>query len=304
MASKPFLWAALIGLALAGPTQAALKVFACEPEWAALTTELGGDKVSVYSATTALQDPHRIEARPSLIARARQADLLICTGAELEAGWLPVLLRESANPRIQPGRPGYFEAADWVELVDRPARVDRAEGDVHARGNPHIQTDPHNIARVAAILATRLAELDPAQANVYAANHADFARRWRQAIGQWEARALPLKGLPVVSQHQGFPYLYRWLGLVEVAVLEPKPGLEPSAAHLARVQATLATRPARLIVRAAYQSDRSSAWLASRTGLPAVALPYTVGGSARASDLFGLFDDTLDRLLAAAKAGP
>ncbi len=282
------------------PAQAALNVLACEPEWAALARELGGDKVSVHSATTAYQDPHRIEARPSLIARARRADLVVCTGAELEAGWLPVLLRESANPRIQPGRPGHFEAAAYVPLLDRPARVDRAEGDVHAQGNPHIQTSPHNIARVAEALARRLSELDPAYAGHYAARHADFAGRWQQAIGRWEARAAPLRGVAVVSQHQGFPYLYQWLGLQEVAVLEPKPGLEPSAAHLARVLEALRTRPARMVVRAAYQSERPSAWIAARAGIPAVALPFTVGGSERAGDLFGLFDDTLERLLQAA----
>ena len=290
----------LLALLFMNGAHAALNVLACEPEWAALAQELGGDRVTVASATTALQDPHRIEARPSLIARARRADLLVCTGAELEIGWLPVLLRESANPRIQPGRPGHFEAAAYVTLLDKPARVDRSQGDVHAQGNPHIQTDPRNIGRVAEALARRLAEVDPANAGHYAARRADFAARWQQAIQRWEAKAAPLKGLAVVSQHQGFPYLYQWLGLREVAVLEPKPGLEPSAAHLARVQEALRARPAKMVLRAAYQADRPSEWIAARTGMPAVALPFTVGGSDRARDLFGLFDDTLERLLQAA----
>lgn len=286
---------------LAWPAQAALNVLACEPEWAALVNELAGDKASVASATTAYQDPHRIEARPSLIARARRADLVVCTGAELEIGWLPVLLRESANLRIQPGRPGHFMAADFVALLDKPQRLSRAEGDVHPEGNPHIQTDPRNIARVAEALAQRLAQVDPANATAYAARHADFAQRWQAAEQRWAARAARLKGLRVVSQHNGFPYLYRWLGLVEVATLEPKPGLEPSAAHLAAVVGTLKTKPASLIVRAAYQSARPSEWLAERSGLPVAVLPFTVGGSDKAGDLFGLFDDTLDRLLAGAR---
>ena len=292
----------LIGLAfLAWPAQAALTVLACEPEWAALVGELAGDRAAAASATTAFQDPHHIEARPSLIARARRADLLVCTGAELESGWLPVLLRESANPRIQPGRPGHFMAADFVILLDKPQRLSRAEGDVHVQGNPHIQTDPRNIARVAEALAQRLAQLDPANAAFYETRRADFALRWRAAMQGWETRAARLKGVRVVSQHNGFPYLYQWLGLVEVATLEPKPGIEPSAAYLAEVAARLKAKPASMIVRAAYQSERPSEWLAGRSGLPAVALPYTVGGSDRAGDLFGLFDDTLGRLLEAAK---
>jgi len=126
-------------VAMALPLRAELRVFACEPEWAALAQELGGDKVKVYAATHALQDPHRVEARPSLIARARSAHLVVCTGAELEAGWLPPVLRESGNPAVQPGRPGHFEAAQFVAKLEIPARLDRSEGDVHASGNPHIQ---------------------------------------------------------------------------------------------------------------------------------------------------------------------
>jgi len=293
----------LLGLLalVALPAWAALDVLACEPEWAALVRELGGDRVSVTSATTATQDPHRIEARPSLIARARRADLLVCTGADLEVGWLPVLLRESANPRIQPGQPGHFEAAAFVALLEKPERVDRAEGDVHPQGNPHLHLDPRNIARVADALARRLAELDPAHAAHYTGRQRDFAERWRAAIARWEREAAPLKGLPVVSQHKAFTYLYGWLGLTEVAVLEPKPGLEPSAAHLARVLEALRRTPARMVLRTAYESPRPSEWLAARAGLRAIELPYTVGGSSAAQDLFGLYDDTLKRLLEAAR---
>src|SRR5262245_16058586 len=134
----------------AGTAHAALNIFACEPEWGALAKELGGDQANVYVATTALQDPHRIEARPSLIARARNADLLVCTGAELEVGWLPLLQTQSGNSKIQAGQPGFFEAASVVPLLERPARVDRALGDVHPAGNPHLHLDPRNLGRVAA----------------------------------------------------------------------------------------------------------------------------------------------------------
>ena len=281
------------------PAQAALKVLACEPEWGALVRELGADKVTVNDATNALQDPHRIEARPSLIARARSADLLVCTGAELEIGWLPLLLRQSGNAAIQPGRPGYFEAAAQVPRLEMPARLDRADGDIHPGGNPHIQLDPRNIARVAEALARRLGEVDPANTAFYQSRQQDFARRWQQAMQRWEAQAAPLRGMPVVVQHRAFPYLSAWLGLKEIATLEPKPGVEPSSAHLATVLEQLKQQPARLVLRAVYQNERPAQWLAQKTGMPAVVLPFTVGGSARATDLFGLFDDTLQRLLEA-----
>ena len=280
-----------------GPAHAALNVFACEPEWAALATELGGDRVQAYSATTANQDPHRIEPRPSLIAKLRRADLMICTGAELEAGWAPMLLRQAANPRVRPGQPGHFEAAAQVQRLDVPARVDRAAGDVHASGNPHVHTDPRRIATIAARLAERLAQIDVANAAHYRARHADFAQRWTQAIGAWEARAVPLRGARIVAQHKDWIYLFDWLGLVAAGTLEPKPGVPPGTVHLAALKSELARAPARALVRTPYQDPRPSEWLAQQTGIPQVMLPYTIGGSERATDLFRLFDDTLDRLL-------
>jgi zinc/manganese transport system substrate-binding protein len=282
---------------LPGAAHAELKIFACEPEWGTLAKEIGGAQASVYTATTAMQDPHRIEARPSLIARARNADLLVCTGAELEVGWLPVILAESGNAAIQAGQPGQFMAARYVPLLEKPTVLDRSAGDVHADGNPHIQTDPRNIARVGEALSRRMADLDPAHAAAYQTRWKDFSARWQAAIARWEQQAAPLRGMPVVVQHKGFPYLENWLELKEVAVLEPKPGVEPSVGHLARVAAQLQATPARAVLRAAYQSPRPADWLSQRTGIPALALPYTVGGSERASDLFGLFDDTIEQLL-------
>ncbi len=289
-------------LAAAAPAHATLRVFACEPEWAALAIEIGGAAVDVSTATSGLQDPHQVQAKPSLLARTRNADLLVCTGAELEAGWLPVLLQQAGNPRVQPGQPGSLMAADLVRKLDVPAQLDRAQGDVHAAGNPHIQTDPRHIASVAQALGARLQQLDAPHAADYAQRLADFNRRWQQAIARWSAQAAPLRGLPVVSQHKGFVYLYDWLGLKEVAVLEPKPGVEPSVAQLQAVLATLKATPARMVIHAAYQDGKPSEWLSKQAGLPSVRLPFTVGGNDSAKTLFGLFDDTIERLLAA--AGP
>src|SRR5437762_12095579 len=160
---------ALSSLVVALPATAALNVFACEPEWTALAQELGGDKVSIYSATTALQDPHRIEARPSLIARIRSADLLICSGSELEIGWIPLLLTQSGNSKIQLGSPGYFEASQHVARLEMLKVSDRALGDMHPGGNPHVHTDTRNIARIAPAPTERTTELDPAYAESYRA---------------------------------------------------------------------------------------------------------------------------------------
>ena len=289
----------LVLLAFAAmPAAAALKVFATVPEWGALAREIGGDQVQVFTATTALQDPHRIEARPSLIARARSADLVIATGAELEIGWLPVVQRESGNARIQSGQPGYFEAARHVAMLEIPARLDRADGDVHAGGNPHINTDPRVYLKVAEALAARLAQLDPGNAAAYQAGHAAFAGRWRANLARWEKRAATLRGQPVVVQHKSFSYLLDWLGLTEVATLEPRPGVEASAAHLSRVLEQVRGQKPRWVIRAVWESSRATDWFAANSGTPAVVLPFTVGGDDAAKDLTSLFDDTLARLLA------
>jgi len=299
---KNILGALLVVAALACAQQAAaLDVFACEPEWGALTRELGGDRVSVYVATNALQDPHHVQAKPSLLARARRANLVVCTGAELEIGWLPIVLRQSGNDAVQPDKPGYFEAARYVQLLEVPTRLDRAAGDVHPGGNPHIQTDPRNIGRVATALAQRMGEVDPANASYYQARYRDFAKRWDAAIQRWQKEAAPLKGVAVVAHHKSWAYLDRWLGIREIAELEPKPGVEPTAAHLEEVLALLKREPARMVIRSAYEDSRASEWLASRARIPAVMLPFTVGGTDQAKDLFGLYDDTVQRLLGALK---
>lgn len=288
----------LLTALLASSAHAALEVLACEPEWAALTQELAGNRAQVFAATTARQDPHRIDARPALIARARRADLVVCTGAELEAGWLPLLQRESGNAAIQPGGRGHFEAASFVELIDKPATLDRAQGDVHGAGNPHFFLDPRRLAAVAKALSQRLAQLDPAGAEEYARRGRDFSTRLEAAIARWEREAAPLRGVKVLAHHRNLSYLAAWLGLVVVAELEPKPGIEPSAAHLAELLEKSRGQGVRAVLRTAYEAPRASAWFAERAAIPAIELPYTVGGSARALDLISLFDDTLARLKA------
>jgi zinc/manganese transport system substrate-binding protein len=275
----------------------ALDVFACEPEWGALTKELGGDKVDVFVATSARQDPHQIQARPSLIARLRSADLVVCTGAELEIGWLPMLLRQGANGRVQPGSPGYFEAAQHVRLLEVPTRLDRAEGDIHAAGNPHIQTGPQNILPVAAALAARMQQLDPADAAAIAGRAQNFQARWAAAMQRWQQQAASLRGMTIASYHKSWTYLEDWLGLREAANIEPKPGIPPSSQYLAQLISELPARGVRGVIYAAYEDPRASEFVAQRIGVAAIPLPFTVGGTDQARDLFGLFDDTIARLL-------
>ncbi len=283
-------------------TWAALNVFACEPEWKALVDALGKERVNSFSATTAFQDPHHIEARPSLIAKVRRADLVICSGAELETGWLPLLLRQAGNAKVLPGKTGYFEAATFVARLEVRADVDRSMGDVHASGNPHVHLDPRRIAKIALALSMRLAELDPQGKATYQNYFNDFAPRWRNAIQKWQQQAQPLRGISVITHHKDWIYLFDWLGIKLQGTLEPKPGLPTSAGHLLKLKKLSQSTPIKMIIYSAYQNPRAAQRLAQMTSLPVVELPYTVGGAEQAKDLFGLFDITIQRLINATES--
>jgi len=225
----------------------------------------------------------------------------VCTGSDLEVGWMPLLLTQSGNARIQPGAPGFLEAAPLVARLEVPKVLDRSQGDIHPGGNPHVHLDPRNIARVAEVLRDRLLVLDSANAETYRARSVAFLARWHEAMQRWEAKAAPLKGLTMVVYHKNMAYLNAWLGMREVGSLEPKPGIPPTSAHLAELVARMQAEPAKVIVYVAYNSPQAAEFLSGRTKIPAVMLPFTVGGSEGAKDLFGLFDDTLARLLAVQK---
>jgi zinc/manganese transport system substrate-binding protein len=295
------IWLAFCIAAIAWPACAALNVFACEPEWAALAQELGGDKVSTSSATTARQDPHRLEARPSLIARVRSADMVICSGSELEIGWLPLLLTQSGNDRIQPGSPGFIEASQLVTRLEIPRVVDRSLGDIHPAGNPHVHLDPRNIAKIAQVIAERLTQIDRSNADTYRARADAFEKRWQEAMRTWQEKAAPLKSVPIVVYHKDMSYFINWAGMREAGSLEPKPGLPASPAHLAELVERMKSNPAKVVVYSPYNDPRAAEFLSQRANIPNVMLPFTVGGSEKAKDLFGLFDDTIERLLANVK---
>ena len=284
-----------LGLLLAAPAyaQTKLNVFACEPEWAALAQEIGGDRVETFSATTARQDPHYVRAKPSLIAAMRKADIVICSGASLEIGWLPILLQKAGNTNTQPGGAGFLMAGEIVPMLERPDNLDRAEGDIHPEGNPHVHLNPHNIALMARVLTDRLKMADTLNADTYQTRFDDFAKNWQQATQRWERQAVGLKGASVVAHHRSFSYLLAWLGTREAITLERKPGIPPAAAHLQSLLQMLAANPARLILRTPYDPADASIWLSQKTGTPAVTLPFTVGGDASSGDLFALFDRTM-----------
>jgi zinc/manganese transport system substrate-binding protein len=202
---------ACAALLASAPARADLNVFATVPEWGALVTELGGDKVKVYTATNALQDPHHVEAKPSLIARARNADLIVATGAELEIGWVPLVVQQAGNPKVRPGQPATSRRP--VRADAREARAPRPrEGDVHPLGNPHIpdRSAQHRARGCTALGEAR--ELDPANAAYYQARYKAFDEAWRANIARWEHEAAPLRGTPIVVQHKAFVYLEDWLG--------------------------------------------------------------------------------------------
>lgn len=287
----------LLFSAITSTARANLEIFTCEPEWASLAIELGGDKVNVFSATTGKQDPHHIEARPSLIAKIRRADLIVCTGAELETGWLPVLLSKSGNEKIQPGKPGHFMATDYVELLEKPVTIDRSQGDVHSGGNPHIQTSPHNIALVAKALNQKMVELDNTNEAIYNAAYTSFIQRWNTAILRWEKQAEPIKHKSFAVDHKSWIYLANWLNVDMSVTLEPKPGIPPTSEYLAELVKTVNQKNINKILYSAYASPRAAQWLAEKSGTRAIELPFTVGGNNRVHNLFDLFDETINALV-------
>jgi zinc/manganese transport system substrate-binding protein len=294
---KQFLGLFMVGLLCAAPlsVQAEVNIFACEPEWAALAREIGGDKVETFAATHAKQDPHYIRARPSLIAKARRADLILCSGAGLEVGWLPLLLQK-AGADVQPGSAGYLMASKYVPILEKPAVIDRSMGDVHPDGNPHVQLNPHNVLLVAKELTKRLESIDISNAGFYSNQLEDFTSRWQQAIAAWEKEASSLKGAQVVVHHKAFSYMLDWLELKQVASLEPKPGIPPTTSHLESLLQQLVAKPADMIIRTPYEPDDASEWLSEKTGTPALVLPYTISGDAESNDLFALFDRSINLL--------
>lgn len=277
--------------AISSPVQA-LNIFVCEPEWKALIERHAPD-ATIYSATTALQDPHYVQARPSLIAQMRKANLAMCSGAELEVGWLPILQTRSGNGAVQHGATTMIYAASLVNMLDKHDHVDRSMGDIHAHGNPHIQFAANQMIPLSNALTQRLQAIDPENAHTYQANGIKFRAHWHQKLNEWHKKAAPLKGKQVVGYHETYRYLFDWLGIKQIADLEPKPGMSPTTSHLQSLT-KLEADTFDAIVYSPYQDQRPAHWLQQRTGKPVIPLPLTVD---EGEGLDQMYDRVIDGLL-------
>ena len=283
---------ALLLLNMALPA-AAINIFTCEPEWAALAKEIAPN-ATISSATTNKQDPHFVQARPSLIAKVRRADLLICSGAELEIGWLPALLMKANNRKVRDPKLGLLYVAEQVERLDQLKSVDRSMGDLHAMGNPHVHFSPKAISTIAGHIAARLQKLDPDNSQQYAQSKEVFVAKWQQAVINWQAQAQSLNEMKIMAYHTSYRYLFAWLGIKQVADLEPKPGLPPTSGHLASLLKQIKAEPVSGVVFTSYQDPKPAAWLAAKSGIKALQLPYTVADE---QTLFELYQATINGLL-------
>ncbi len=239
-------------------------------------------------------DPHFVVPKPSHIAKMRDADLLIVQGASLEVGFLPPLLQQSNNPKIQPGRQGYLDLSQFVELIEKPVNISRAMGDVHPEGNPHYQLDPHNIPPLARAIAERLCQLDSPNCAYYRGNLEDFLRRWNARLTEWDREFAKLKGTKVIQYHKLYDYLLQRYGMVLVGTLEPLPGIPPTGKHIEGLISQ--AQGVKLILQDVYHEKRTAQFVAQRLNAKVVILPHDVGAVPEAKDLFSLFDEILRRL--------
>lgn len=285
------------------PAAWALSVFVCEPEWGALVKTIY-PRAEVFSATSALQDPHYIEARPSLIARLRSADIAVCTGAGLESSWLPILQARAGNPQVQDGETGMVYLAQAVTLID-PIRgvVTPFSGDLHADGNPHFHLDPQRLLQAGRVLRDRIAKVRPDESAQILANFERFELEFSERIKRWERLAEPLRGKKVMTQHVSFGYLWAWLMIAPIADLEPKPGMAPTPGHLERLRREMAVTPVAAIVIARHHDRRPAEWLSRQAegkGVPLVVLPATVSVMS-SSGIIEWFDGLIATLLQQAR---
>lgn len=307
---KPFykcnlIWV-LTALTLSSASASAkLKVVATTPDLAAITREVGGNLIEVTGLVRPDQEPHSIEPKPSYSVILNQADLLIEVGLELESGWLPVLLTQSRNPKIQPGQKGHLNASQGIRVLEVPTgRIDRSMGDVHPDGNPHYTLDPRNGLIIVQAIEARLSELDPANAAAYAANRRAFVSRLTPKIAAWEKHLAPIKGKRLITFHKDFTYFMDWSGLVVADVIEPRPGIPPSPAHILSLVERIKSEKIPLIATENFCDPKPGRELSSKTGVSNVRLPAAVGGDGTAPSYEGLFDAIVSRLTESLKEAP
>lgn len=268
-----------------------LNLVASTQDLASLATEVGGDRVNVLAIARGYQDPHFVEAKPSFLLNLRRADLLVAVGLELEIGWLPPLITQSGNRKIQPGAAGYFDASRFAEILEIPtAQVSRAMGDVHPQGNPHYWLDPQNGLRVATGLAQKLSELSPGDAGFFQQRLQDFKRRLNDAERRWDEQMKPYRGRKVITYHQSWPNFVKRFGLQVADYVEPRPGIPPSPAHVVELISLMKRLNVKLILVEPYFDLKTPQSVARETGGQVVVLMPSVGGNPESSDYIKLFD--------------
>lgn len=288
---------AVLFLTLPATATTKLKVVTTIPDLAALTREVGQELVEVQSIARGDQDPHYIEPKPSYALTLNRADLLIDAGLELESGWLPVLLVQSRNPKVQPGNPGYLSAWNGITILEIPSGgVDRSQGDVHPSGNPHYWLDPRNGLKIAEGIAERLSLLDPSHATLFRQYLQGFETRFKGKIAGWERQLTALKGRPVITYHKSFSYFADWVGLNVVDLIEPKPGIPPSPSHILLLIDRIKSRNISLIITENYYDPKASHELSEKTGAKVLLLPTSVGGEAGIKTYEDLFETIVKKL--------
>jgi zinc/manganese transport system substrate-binding protein len=299
--------ALLMVLALGMPVVALAKlnVVATLPDLGALAQEIGGDNVQVTSLASGMEDPHFVDPKPSFVRVLNRADVLIEGGAELELGWLPPLVNNARNPKILGNAPGHILAAQSVRLIQVPvSAIDRSQGDVHRLGNPHFLLDPDNCQRVAARISEVFSTLDAAQAAGYQANLKKFRERLEQRQAVWTAQLAPYRGTKVLTYHKSFDYLLDRFGLELVDTIEPKPGIEPSPAHINSLVPRAKQAGVKLVIIEPNRPRRTPQRVAEAVGAQLVIVPLMVGGDPKARDFFSWYDDVVTRLADALKKSP
>jgi zinc/manganese transport system substrate-binding protein len=261
-----------------------------------LVEKIGGRDVRVFALARGDYNPHVIIPRPSFIARVRRADLLIISGAQLEVGWMPPLLRQANNPVVQPGEQGFLDLSRYVTLIEVPTAVSREHGDIHPEGNPHFYLDPENIPIIAKAIRDKLSELNPDRAEYYQANFDEFSRLWHAKLQEWAEAMQPLKDVRVVEYHKNYDYFLRRYGLRLAGTVEPLPGIPPTSKHIEQLERVLQAEPARFVLQDVYNPDDASRHLAEKLGMKLVVLPHDVGAVNEARDIFTLFDELVRRM--------
>jgi zinc/manganese transport system substrate-binding protein len=274
-----------------------LQIMTATTDLASLAQEVGGDRVSVESIARGYQDPHFVEAKPSFLLKLRKADLLIVVGLELEIGWLPPLITQSSNPKIQVGAPGYLDASRFAKILEIPTgQVTRAEGDVHPLGNPHYWLDPENGLRIAKGIADKLSEMRPNDAAYFTQRYAEFEQRLKQADQQWLAQMKPYAGRKIVTYHRSWPNFAEHFGLNVIGYVEPRPGIPPSPQHTVELIGQMKREGVKVIVVEPYFDLKTPNSIARETGGQVVVLMPSVGGEKEITDYFKLFDYDIAKL--------